>query len=286
MAALVILTISMMISRSDVYLADPLRPRVVRDAFPEHFHVDGKVSCGGVELVVSEELLNGADVATVLEEVGRHRGAQEVRVVGLPWPVAADSLEPVVALGEPEGLSCVEIDAAPDGPGGGEWSACVGDEKGVRFAWPGLSAYADPAFEQAYHLFADWEQPVLTTFATFNQNGAVWKDRANLKGDELAGSKPGFIKQPHHDVVSESRQRCQVRGHEQLSHLPLGKASGDPCWGAVGAGDLFGDVVVDNLHLQRPAIERPNSREFHVEGGDTHNGAPHLHPTMNGGFVW
>lgn len=261
------------------------RPGVIRCSLPEHVEVDGQVSGCGVDAAVAEQLLNGAEITSIIEQMRGHGRTQQVRVHALPWSQLANALEALISTSKPQRLPGVKVNAAPDAPSGAERSTKVCDEQGVGFARARLSAYSQPAIQQAHHFLAKRHYSVISAFAVDDKQGSVGLDGADLQFDELTGTQTGFVKQAHYHVVPVSRQRGQLRCGQQLANLPFGKHAWDALRCSLRLRQEDADIGVNVSEKKSPAVKGPNRRQFIIKRAGANRTAPASDPAIDGGLT-
>lgn len=263
-----------------------LRPGMKSSTFPEHVEIDSQVSSRGIETGVTKHLLNGAQVAPVLEQLCGHGGTQQVRVEALPWPIAADGVEAVIPAGEAESLLRILIDAVPDAPGAAKWLAAVGDKQGGGLTRAGLPANGDPAIQKPFQFLAERHKAVLSTLAVINSKNEIGLNGSELQFDELTGPGAGFIHQADHDVVTKAGDGGYIGRSKQLAHLPLCERPWQALRRPVRLRQVYGDISRRVVHQQRPAVERAHHRQFIIKGAGTDRATAISHPVINGGLAW
>lgn len=262
------------------------RPWMVCGALSEHVDIDGEIARRGVDAAVAKQLLNGTQVAAVVEKVCGHSGAQQVRVCSLPRSLPADALEAFISTGETERIPGVEVNTSPDAPCGAVRSAKVCDKQSVGLPWARLSADTQPAIKQAFHFFTKRDDAVITAFTVYDAQGSVCLDGADLQLDKLTGTEAGFVQQTHHDVVPVAYERGQVWRCQQLAYLPFRKCPGNALRRSGGLRKMYGNVRFRVSKEQSPSVEGADSRQFCIEGRNADTATPVPHPAFNGGLTW
>lgn len=252
---------------------------------PKHLNINSEISRCGVQVLVSEQFLDGAQVTAVGQQVFGEAGAQQVRVVTAPGCSPVLFSDPVIPAANTECATGVAIDYLPHSAAVGESLAVARHKQYQGFAWPCAAADSNPGLDEPHHFTRERHIAVCAAFTAANEQGLVGQDVTDLECDELAGADTGFIGQADHDVVAESYQRREIRRSEQLANFGLGQHTWQPRRCAPGGWHQQIQVHVDVFPALQPTVPAADGIQFLVERGRGHRGAAIACPGGDGGSV-
>lgn len=194
----------------------------------EHFDVHTKIARGGIHAGVTKHFLHRSEIASILQQVSGERGAQQVRVLALPWPTLGTALQALPTSPTAKTLPCIPVNDLPKAAAIPERLSCARNKEAGRLPRARLPANANPALYESDQLGRNGDYTVISALTCQHHNGVVWPNGPELKSNNLSSTQACFIRQAHHHVVAVPNQGVDGRNGKEMADLLLREVSRKP----------------------------------------------------------